>query len=95
MVELGEADLTPDIAVQDAKNPNTDFAYFNSETTNFRVGGAWDPPLNDQRVRMALNYAVDRNAIRGSILSKDVIAATQIVVPSTFGHNPEVKGLAV
>jgi peptide/nickel transport system substrate-binding protein len=91
MVELGEADLTPDIAVQDAKNPATDYAYFNSETTNLRVGGAWEPPLNDRRVRMALNYAIDRTAIRGSILSKDVIPASQIVVPSTLGSNPEIK----
>jgi len=47
--------------------------------------------LNDRRVRLALNYAVDRNAIRGSILSKDVVPATQMVVPSTFGYNPDLK----
>jgi peptide/nickel transport system substrate-binding protein len=47
--------------------------------------------LNDRRVRLALNYAVDRNAIRGSILSKDVVPATQLIVPSIFGHNPDLK----
>ncbi len=49
------------------------------------------PPLNDRRVRLALNYAIDRNALRGSVLSKDVIPATQIVVPSINGHNPDLK----
>ncbi|TIY03516.1 MAG: peptide ABC transporter substrate-binding protein, partial [Mesorhizobium sp.] len=29
MVETGEADLTPSIAIQDASNPETDFAYLN------------------------------------------------------------------
>jgi peptide/nickel transport system substrate-binding protein len=40
---------------------------------------------------MALNYAVDRNAIRGSIVSKEQVPATQLVVPSTFGYNPDLK----
>jgi peptide/nickel transport system substrate-binding protein len=40
---------------------------------------------------MALNYAFDRQALRGSILSKDIDHATQIVVPSINGHNPALK----
>jgi peptide/nickel transport system substrate-binding protein len=91
MVLIGEADLAPNIAKQDANNPDVDHSYFNAETSRLRIGGDWDPPLNDRRVRLALNYAVDRNAIRGSILSKDVVPATQLVVPSTFGHNPDLK----
>jgi peptide/nickel transport system substrate-binding protein len=42
-------------------------------------------------VRMALNLAIDRNALKGSILSKDVVPASQLVVPSTFGYNPDMK----
>ena len=91
MVVIGEADLAPDIARQDANRPDMDYSYLNSETTYLRIGGAWEPPLNDRRVRMALNYAVDRDAIRGSILSKDVIPATQMIVPSIFGYNPDLK----
>ncbi|MFT5174889.1 MAG: peptide/nickel transport system substrate-binding protein, partial [Gammaproteobacteria bacterium] len=37
------------------------------------------------------NYAIDREAIRGSVLSKDIAHATQIVVPSINGHNPALK----
>ena len=35
MVAAGEADIVPNIAVQDATNPATDFTYPNSETTSF------------------------------------------------------------
>jgi peptide/nickel transport system substrate-binding protein len=91
MVLVGEADLAPSISEQDAIRADMDFSYLNSETTNFRIGGVWEPPLNDRRFRMALNYAVDRNAIRGSIFSKDVIPATQLVVPNIFGYNPDLK----
>jgi peptide/nickel transport system substrate-binding protein len=91
MVLNGEADLALNIAKEDANRPDMDFSYLNSETVRLRIGGTWEPPLNDRRVRMALNYAIDRNAIRGSILSKDVILATQLVMPSIFGHNPDLK----
>jgi peptide/nickel transport system substrate-binding protein len=91
MVLLGEADLAPDIAIQDANNPDLDYSFLNSETTLLRFGGKWDPPFNDKRVRMALNYAVDRNAIRGSIFSKAVTPAAQVIVPGTLGYNPDLK----
>jgi peptide/nickel transport system substrate-binding protein len=91
MVEIGEADFAPTIAAQDARRPDMDSSYFNSETTSFRIGGEWEPPLNDRRVRMALNLAIDRNAIRGTILSKDVVPATHMIVSSIFGYNPDIK----
>jgi peptide/nickel transport system substrate-binding protein len=90
MISIGEADFAPNIAKQDANRPDMDYSYLNSETTYLR-GGGLVPPLNDRRVRMALNYAVNRNAIREGILGKDVIPATQLVVPSTFGYNPDLK----
>ncbi len=90
MVKVGEADIAPNIAVQDANDPSMDFSYPNSETTRLRID-VTRPPLNDKRVRLALNYAIDRAAIRGSVLSKDVEHATQIVVPSINGHNPTLK----
>ena len=90
MVLIGEADLVLNIAKQDANRPDMDSSYLNSDTLGLRMA-TWEPPFNDRRVRMALNYAVDRDAIRGSILSKDVIPATQLVVPNIFGHNPNLK----
>jgi peptide/nickel transport system substrate-binding protein len=90
MVAAGEADIVPSIAVQDATNPATDFAYPNSETFFMRID-VQIPPLNDRRIREALNLAIDRDAFKGTILSKDVIEATQIVPPSTIGWNGDLK----
>lgn len=86
MVEVGEADIAFNIAPQHADNPDLDYSYLNSETTYLRID-LTRPPLDDKRVRLALNYAVDREAIRGSILSKDLVHATQMVMPSIPGHN--------
>jgi peptide/nickel transport system substrate-binding protein len=91
MIAIGEADLASNISREDANSPDMDLPYLNSETTSLRFGGAWEPPFNDRRVRMAFNLALNRDAIRGSILPKDVIPATQPIVPSIFGHNPDLK----
>ncbi len=90
MVETGEADIAPNIAVQDATSPEMDFSYPNSETSRLRID-VQKPPLDDIRVRKALNLAVDRDAMRGTIFSKDVIPATQLIVPSISGHNDDLK----
>ena len=90
MVAAGEADIVPSIAVQDATNPKTDFSYPNSETFFMRID-VQVAPLNDRRIREALNLAIDREAFKGTILSKDVIEATQIVPPSTIGWNGDLK----
>jgi peptide/nickel transport system substrate-binding protein len=89
MVAAGEADIAPNIAVQDATDPSTDFSYFNSETSSFRID-VNKPPLDDLRVRKAMNLAIDRDAMIGTIFSEDVVKATQMVVPSINGYNPNL-----
>ena len=90
MVLVGEADIAPNIAVQDATEPDFDFSYPNSETSRLRIDTS-RAPLDNHDVRTALNLAIDRESLRGSLLSKDVIPATQLVVPSINGHNPELE----
>jgi peptide/nickel transport system substrate-binding protein len=90
MVETGEADIAPNIAVQDATNPEMDYSYPNSETTRLRID-VTKPPLDDIRVRKALNLGFDREAMVGTIFSEDVIPATQLIVPSIPGHNADLK----
>jgi len=90
MVESGEADLTPAIAVQDATNPETDFAYLNSETTRMRID-AQIAPLDDIRVREALNLAIDWDGMGEALFGTDVLRASQMVVPGVLGHNPDIK----
>jgi len=90
MIAAGEADIAANIAVQDATDPEMDFSYPNSETSRLRIDTT-RPPLDDIRVRKALNLAFDRDAVRGTVFSPDVIPATQLVVPSINGHNPDLK----
>ncbi len=89
MVAAGEADIAPNIALQDATDPTMDFSYLNSETSRLRID-AMVPPLDDRRVRLALNYAVDREALRGTIFSAEAIPSSQHVVPGVLGHNPDL-----
>ena len=89
MVQTGEADLAPSIAVDDATT-DMDVPYPNSETTRLRIQSD-QPPFDDKRVREALNIAIDRDALRGSVFSPDVIPATQHVPPGTVGYNENLK----
>lgn len=90
MVSTGEADLAPYISVQDATNSETDHSYLNTETAQVALSRE-KAPLDDIRVRKALNMAIDRQAFIGTIFSADVQPASQIVLPFINGYNPELK----
>ena len=89
MVKVGEADLAPNIGKQDANDKTLDIAYLNSETNYIRVESQI-PPLNDVRVRKAINMAIDRKALLGTIIPPEAQIATQMVIPRIAGHNPEL-----
>ncbi|MFN4206898.1 MAG: ABC transporter substrate-binding protein [Agrobacterium albertimagni] len=90
MVQAGEADLSPSISQVEATKPATDFSYLDSETVYLRIDHNIEP-LNDVRVRRALNLAVDREAFLGTLLPDSALLATAIVPPPTLGWNPDVK----
>ncbi|SMC77801.1 ABC transporter substrate-binding protein [Primorskyibacter flagellatus] len=90
MVATGEADIVPLIGQEQATNPATDFAYPNSETTYLRVDHGV-APLDDIRVRKAMNMAVDRDAFLGTLLPQDAVPATHMVPPSTLGFNSDLS----
>lgn len=90
MVATGEADVAPDIALQDATDPEMDYSYPNSETVYMRLDNNI-APLNDIRVRQALNYAVDREAFVGTILADGTLLATAMTPPSTIGYNTDLE----
>ncbi|MCB9945916.1 MAG: peptide ABC transporter substrate-binding protein [Geminicoccaceae bacterium] len=90
MVAAGEADIAPNIALQDATDPTMDYSYPNSETVYMRIDNN-SVPTNDVRVREALNYAIDKEAFIGTILANGTLLATGMVPPSTIGYNHDLK----
>ncbi|MDO5684288.1 MAG: ABC transporter substrate-binding protein [Propionibacteriaceae bacterium] len=54
------------------------------------IGG--DKPVKNPKVRLALNHAIDRQAISDSIMAGLARPATQGSTEGTFGYNPEIKG---
>ncbi|CDZ26632.1 ABC transporter substrate-binding protein [Neorhizobium galegae] len=90
MVKAGEADLSPSISQLDATDPKTDFSYLDSETVYLRLDHNIQP-LNDVRVRKALNLAIDRQAFIGTLVPDGAVLATALVPPTTQGWNPDVK----
>lgn len=89
MVERGEADIALIIADVDATNPDLDYAYPNGETTRLRINVS-TPPLDDVRVRKALNLALDLEALK-PVVGAEAQLATQLVPPSTLGYNAQLQ----
>ncbi|AUH33322.1 ABC transporter substrate-binding protein [Paracoccus tegillarcae] len=89
MVPAGEADIVPLISQIDATNEATDFAYPNSETTYLRVDSNI-APLDDIRIRQALNMAVDRAAFLGTLVPEAATLATHMTVPTALGADVDL-----
>lgn len=88
MVDTGEAQIAFEIAPQDAMTEN-DHAYPNAETSLLRIDQAI-APLDDKRVREALNLAIDRDGLIGTVFHAEAQKAMQVVLPSVFGYNPDI-----
>lgn len=89
MVEVGEADVTMSIPEDIANDPAMDRAYPNFVTFYYIVG-AWEAPLDDARVREALNYAIDREGLLGTLLPTQERLATALFPPATVGYNTDL-----
>ena len=51
-----------------------------------------EPPFDDEKVRQALNYAIDRQAISRDVLAGLVVPAKGILPPGFPGYNPGLEG---
>ena len=90
MVTSGEADvamgLSPDDNIGDLG-----VDYPNNETVALRMD-ANEAPLNDIRVRQAVNFAIDKEGIVSSLYQGKHQVAAQLVPEGIVGHNSELKG---
>ena len=57
----------------------------------FNAGNAAFEPFRDKRVRQALNYAVDKQAMVENLLEGRTKPASQGATPNTFGYNSDLK----
>lgn len=89
MVKTGEADIAPLISQIDATDEAMDFAYPNSETTYLRIDTNI-APLDDVRVRQALNFAVDREAFLGTLIPESASIASHMTVPTALGADEDL-----
>lgn len=92
MLLAGQVDLiilppASDIPMLEA-NPNVEVIMGPSDRTIFIVINTTDPQLADPRVRQALNYAVDKEAIIQGILFGAAQAMDAPMAESLFGYTP-------
>jgi peptide/nickel transport system substrate-binding protein len=88
MASTREVDIATAIGPQDADMPGA-LTYTVAETMYFRSDLTL-PPLNDIRVRRAINYAVDRQAFIDNVYGGKGEPANDIVLPTVTGYNPDV-----
>lgn len=89
--DLGEG-LSPDDVAQLGAGFKVEQRFVPAVTSiTFRTVGVENSPLRDQRVRQALNYAVNREAIVQAFFGSRGRTTGQGASPFTFGHNPAIK----
>jgi peptide/nickel transport system substrate-binding protein len=89
MVSQGEADIAVGLAPEDgAGDYSVEFP--NNETSYLRIDAAQEP-LDDIRVREAINYAIDREGMLASVFADLGEPAGQIVPDGVTGYNPDIE----
>jgi peptide/nickel transport system substrate-binding protein len=88
MVAQSEADFAPSIAEQDATD-DIAVGYPNAETIRLNLDNLL-PPLDDRRVREAINLALDRDGMLGTVVPASATKATQLYLPSVAGWSENV-----
>ena len=91
MLRTGEADWAYAISADDTKNVPKYAASTVAETAGVRMDTA-NPVLKDQRVRMAMNLAVDRQSIVDKLFAGfGEPAKGQMIGEYVLGFNPDLK----
>ncbi|GAA2433834.1 ABC transporter substrate-binding protein [Actinomadura vinacea] len=89
MVTSGEAGIATGLGPEDGAG-DLGVPFPNNETTALRMD-ANVAPLNDVRIRRAINYAIDKSGIVQSLFLKLGEPAGQLVANGVVGHDPAIK----
>lgn len=88
MLKTGEADVAASLAPTDGAG-KYGVTYPSEQTAALRFDGRM-APLNDIRVRQAINYAIDRAGLIKAVLPGFATPAAQLVPASAAGFNPSL-----
>ncbi len=95
-LQKGEVDvvqeLPPALADEMKKSAELRVSAVPSVRVHFMLLRTDMKPFDDPRVRQAVNYAVNKEAITKQLLRGFANPLTQILTPAIFGHTPEVPG---
>jgi peptide/nickel transport system substrate-binding protein len=97
-LQAGEADwvidLLPEMVPQAPKTvtiPSTDTVWMMFDTYLQKDNGGTSL-LADERLRMALDYAIDRKALNHLFADRATLSTGQFAVPGDFGYSPDMQG---
>lgn len=93
MLETGEADIVIDVPGFEVERIRSMDGLALIERSNTRLGhmgiNVSKPPFDDVRVRQALNFAVDREAIVAGVLRGVGVPADSIIASTVAGYAPQ------
>jgi peptide/nickel transport system substrate-binding protein len=93
-VQTGDVDMitpiTPDDVAKIQADPKLKIVDFTNPAT-VHMCLPEDGPTKDQRVRQAMNMAIDKDALVKNFLLNQAVADGQLIGPNCLGYNPDVK----
>lgn len=89
MITSGEADIATGLSPEDSIG-DLGVSYPNNETIAIRMH-ADEEPFSDQRIREAVNYAIDKEGIVASLYGGRDQVAAQLVPKGVVGHNESLE----
>ena len=88
MITSGEADIALGLSAEDGIG-DLGVSYPNNETIALRFSGQ-TAPLDDIRIRQAINYAIDREGIVSSLYPDGDKVAAQLIPEGIVGFNADL-----
>lgn len=89
MITNDEADIATSLGPEDGAG-DLGVPFNNNETTALRIQ-ATEAPLNDMRVRQAINYSINRTGIVKALFRGLGEPAAQLIPTGVVGYNPDLQ----